>query len=312
MAPSDDNIPTAIDVFCGAGLWSYAAQREGVIPIAGIDHDAAACASYQANHPHARCIHADVREVDFRVFTGVDLVLGSPPCITYSCGAGTRRSDSDEALHFARAVADIRPRAFILENVPDFARFSSFRRMMRQFDDCFTYVHVLNAADFGVPQRRRRMFVVGARTPIPFALVASRPPPSIGAILDPTAPMRPIESLSPGTRARIAAIPAIRFILLYYSQDFRGWQSLDAPLRTVTTVNKFLLTDKRSGTARMLTEHELRRAMAIPDSYTFCGSQRSRLRQIGNAVVPPVARFVLRSALAAFRPCIAGVDVSPA
>jgi DNA (cytosine-5)-methyltransferase 1 len=280
---------TGIDLFCGAGLWSHALAKAGMHVVCGIDADPVACMTYRANHPTTACIESDIRDVDFDAFAGVDVVVGSPPCVTFSCGAGSARRDCDLALHFARAVHAIRPQAFLLENVPEFRTFPSYREMLRRLNSYVIYEYIADSADFGVPQRRRRLFVIGASTMLP---TLGREPTRWRCaldILDPLAPLNDIARLKECTRRRISSVPETRFILVYYSSDARGWQSCQAPLRTVTTVNKFLLVDVSVGGARMLTEQELRRAMDIPESYIILGNARQRLRQIGNAVVPSVA-----------------------
>jgi len=285
---------TVVDLFCGAGLFSRAARRAGLVPVGAVDWDADACASYAANHPVAP-VCADARDIDFRAWRGVDMVIGSPPCTRFSPAAARGRTGDDQlALQFARAVREIEPRAFVLENVVGLRRFSVFQSLLSALRSYYISAFVLNSADFGVPQRRVRLFVAGSRDGFP-ALA----PPRAAHV-----PVRAILTDAP-CRSRLSDLAIARllrniiereYIASYYSSSSRVWQSLDRPLRTVTTISRHLLV--KDGYARMLNETEHRRAMDIPEQYVLCGSLRSRMRQIGNAVVPAVARAVINAACA--------------
>ncbi len=89
------------------------------------------------------------------------------------------------------------------------------------------------------------------------------------------------------------------FLLVYYSSDGGGgWQPLDRPLRTITTVDRFALIrhDGREARIRRLQIPELKRAMGFPDDYRLGeGTRRDRIRLLGNGVSPPVMEAVLRS-----------------
>lgn len=148
--------------------------------------------------------HADVRDVDFSKHCGVDLVAGGPPCQPFSMGgkAAGMNDDRDMFPQAVRAVAEIHPRAFIFENVkgllrPTFSNYVEFIRLQLEFpsfpisknvswdknlarlqrhkeqignDDTNlryrVHVHQVNAADYGIPQQRHRVFFVGFRSDV--------------------------------------------------------------------------------------------------------------------------------------------------
>jgi DNA (cytosine-5)-methyltransferase 1 len=91
------------------------------------------------------------------------------------------------------------------------------------------------------------------------------------------------------------------FILVYYGTDgCGGWQPLDVPLRTVTTLDRFALVEPTSKghTMRMLQPTELRRAMGFPASYRFPnGTRREKIQLLGNAVCPPVMKSLVAGLL---------------
>lgn len=138
---------------------------------------------YLANHPTTDYVLGDIRKV--QSFPQADLLVGCYPCQGFSQG-GVRdpgRSINYLYLEFRRALAAIRPKAFIVENVSGMVR-ENFRHLLedqlRVFRLCgYRVTHsVLNAADYGVPQERRRIFIVGIRSD--FGLKYSFPTESHG------------------------------------------------------------------------------------------------------------------------------------
>jgi DNA (cytosine-5)-methyltransferase 1 len=172
---------------------------------------------------------------------------------------------------------------------------------------------VLDASDLGVPQSRRRLFIVGDRQREPKVFNGRRhgPRKTVSSILDregtwPTSPLnapkRAKDTLERAQRAMKALGDDASFLLVYYGTDGAGgWQPLDRPLRTVTTVDRFaLVRPSESGpTMRMLQVPELKRAMGFPDEFKLpVGTRRDRIRLLGNGVCPPVMQSVV-SALTA-------------
>ena len=167
----------AIDLCCGAGGLTNGLRRAGWDVVAGIDVDDAVGPTYGRNNPTSRFVPADLRSItdqDVRALaSGVPsrelLIAGCAPCQAFSKQRGRsgleRRSDATLLREFGRLVVALRPRAVLMENVPgiaDVPGFSVFRRFIRNLHGCgYDYVHrVLNAADFGVPQHRRRRVLV--------------------------------------------------------------------------------------------------------------------------------------------------------
>ncbi|MGB3935175.1 MAG: DNA cytosine methyltransferase, partial [Burkholderiales bacterium] len=161
--------------------------------------------------------------------------------------------------------------------------------------------HVIDAADCGVPQNRRRLFVVGMRNrkPLPESLRPTTPHVPIASVLDFSAgKWSPIEK--PGRAAaslrRIEAgrrLYGPRFVCPYYSlgSGITG-RSLDRPLGTVTTISRWALVD--GDRMRMLTVEELRAAMGFHAGYRLAPSKRDSEKLLGNAVAPPCAEFLVR------------------
>ena len=170
-----------IDVFSGSGGFSLGLEQAGFTPALAIDSDARAMAAYGANFPSAISATEDVSLVagtDLLERAGLascDLVVGGPPCQAFSFAGKRREADPRGRLplEFARLVSEISPQYFVMENVPgillpQFAALrQGFRERMRRVGYRLADPWLLDAADFGVPQRRHRVFLVGARIGLP-------------------------------------------------------------------------------------------------------------------------------------------------
>lgn len=177
-APAPGDIPSlrVLDLFCGAGGSSLGAIRAGCDLVAGVDTDDRALATHRANLPGAHLRH-DLRGVDPDILpsTDIDWVHGSPPCRGFSHATGRTRTLNDDPNALVGAflswVAALEPRYVTMENVSAMQSISgAFMRETRETLADAGYVskwETVNAADHGVPQTRRRVFVVGVREDLP-------------------------------------------------------------------------------------------------------------------------------------------------
>ena len=163
--------PTGIDLFSGAGGLTLGLKAAGVRTIAAVEVEPNRIATYLKHTSAETMLVSDIRQVDFTPFRRrIDLLYGGPPCQPFSSG-GLRRAMADERNmipHFLRAVEIIDPASVLLENVPGLAsgdRVHYLQSIVEQLEQLgySTASKVLNAADFGVPQKRRRLFVVGMK-----------------------------------------------------------------------------------------------------------------------------------------------------
>ncbi len=323
-----------LDLFAGAGGLSLGLEEAGMEVTAAAEWDTDALATYALHHPSARLLPGDVAEVDFRDFKGsVRVVAGGPPCQPWSDGGKRLGHDDprDGFPQFARVVREIEPDAFLLENVAGFTRMSmrdQFAVLIQTFVDMgFTVAwKVLRAADFGVPQRRQRLFIVGMRSgafawPEPtHGPNASRPWRSASEVVDPASP---IGDLNP-SKIVYAKNPEPR-PSPYDGHLFNGGgRPIDlknlAPtmlasmggnktpwldtLNMVPAYHAHLMAGgtPRSGEipgARRITVAEAAVFQTFPLGTTFAGRRSSQYRQVGNAVPPRLAREVGRALIQA-------------
>jgi DNA (cytosine-5)-methyltransferase 1 len=182
----------ALDLFCGAGGMSYGFQEAGFFVAAGLDNDTDACATHAAHFlSKTRCLDLEtVKDPQALMETmgipRVDIIIGGPPCQGFSvAGRGKVRSLStaiQEEIYarnylykvFVRFVEALRPSLFVMENVPHLHSFADgviAQAIVQDFEPLDYYVYlppyqdpvVLDAEKFGVPQIRRRLFIIGSR-----------------------------------------------------------------------------------------------------------------------------------------------------
>lgn len=306
-------------MFCGTGGSSAGAKAAGCEIVAAIDMCPIATQTYRANFPHTRVIRGRLEDISLSALReqvgDIDLLVASPECTDHTCAKGSAPRDEESratAMQVIRYARVFRPRWIVLENVVHMRAWSRYGELKRELIPLgyFLAEQVLNAADFGVPQTRRRLYIVGDREAPP-TLVKRNPnrhPRPVKSVLDPSGTWRTSPLFSPG-RAKATIERAGRafdalgedasFLLVYYGSDGSGgWQSLERPLRTVTTVDRFaLVVPGRTGPEiRMLQVPELKRAMGFPDRFQLpFGTRRERVRLLGNAVCPPVMEAVIKT-----------------
>ena len=309
-------------MFCGAGGSSAGARAAGTDVIAGVDMCPIAAETFAANFPDARVVAGRLEDICLgalnRTVGKIDLLLASPECTDHTCAKGSAPRDEASratAMLVVEYASALRPRWLILENViymRPWSRYGELKHGLRGLG-YHLQEHVLDAADFGVAQRRRRLFLVGDRSRPPALAIRGRPDPKRTAesVLDADGVWRTSalfdERRAPATLERAergfrALGKDASFLLVYYGNDGAGgWQPLNRPLRTITTLDRFALVryDGYEPRMRMLQVPELKRAMGFDDDFLFpVGTRRNRIRLLGNGVCPPVMTAVVESLVA--------------
>jgi DNA (cytosine-5)-methyltransferase 1 len=164
---------SGLSLFSGAGGMDVGFIRAGIEIVGANDIDKDACLTYEENHPKGIIKCGDINDnlMEMRQFEGIDLVFGGPPCQGFSVAGKMNPNDPRSKLlwAFMEAVELIMPRAFICENVKALAvlnKWADIRQELFSFADRLGYRYklvILNSSDFGVPQSRERMFLIGFR-----------------------------------------------------------------------------------------------------------------------------------------------------
>ena len=163
---------TCVEICAGAGGQALGLAMAGFVHVALVEYEADYCKVLKDNRPEWNVICADVHDFDGRPYRGVDLFAGGVPCPPFSV-AGKQLGKDDERDLFPEAIRlikEIQPRAVMLENVRGFLD-SSFNEYRTHILDSIqelgykTQIKLLNASNFGVPQLRPRVVIVGIPSP---------------------------------------------------------------------------------------------------------------------------------------------------
>lgn len=331
--------PVAIDLFSGCGGLTLGLRRAGFDVKAAVDVDQLAVRTYRDNHPRTVVVEEDIKSITGAALLKraglskrrIDLVAGCPPCQGFSSlrtlNGGKRVNEpmNDLVFEFVRIVEELNPRAVMLENVPglfDDRRLVEVERRLSELGfNCAS--SVFDAAEYGVPQRRRRMILVGAREFEPeFGRRAKKPMTVRAALSSLDAPSTSADPLhnykvsrAEHVHALIKKIPkngGSRSSLAHEEQlpchkacagfhDVYGRMAWDEPSPTITggcinpSKGRFLHPQQN----RAITLREAALLQGFPENYRF-SMQRGRYpaaQMIGNAFPPGLAERHARALL---------------
>ena len=338
LAGGDDFVRTAVDLFAGAGGATQGLKDAGYNVIAAVENDSAAATSFGLNHPETGLFTADIRTLDSNdvrsflqesgQFTSrLDLLNACPPCQGFSSRGARNKGDerNELLLQVPIWIESFRPRALILENVPGVATDVRFRQLtdLLAASDYGQRSYVIDASDYGVPQRRRRLFHLAvhgiAEEQLPVELADCLPDHinierqtsgdwlAIADAQKERDPLHRSRTLQPRTLERVRAVPIAgsRFDLPEHLQlachkrlDARtgGRRAVEAygrvkaddvaPTMTTrcTTVSCGRFIHPTKN--RGLTLREASLLQTFPPDYQLSGTYGEIERQIGNAVPP--------------------------
>ncbi len=178
--------PTAVEFFCGAGGMSLGMEQAGFDVLLGVDVDGHHASVHKRNFPNHPALCRSVEELTADgIYESIgqrlelDLVCGGPPCQGFSNMGLRDLKDPRNSLvdHFARLIAELRPKCFVMENVPGMANgktkpvLDAVVKFLEESGYTITKpVQILDASDFGVPQKRKRLFLLGARSDLGITL----------------------------------------------------------------------------------------------------------------------------------------------
>lgn len=300
----------AIDLFAGAGGWTEGATQAGVTVVAAANHWAKAVASHELNHPNTIHHCQDLNLFDPGDYPAHDLMLASPSCQGHSparrrdlFGAEARHDKSRATAWCVVDTAEIcRPKALIVENIPAFYKWALYPQWKASLEALGYHLreHVLDAADFGVPQNRERAIITGCLSrPIQIGsgrvewVAASSflrfDKGNWSPINKPSRAQATLDRIATGRRQ----LGTGRFLAPYYSEGsgLTG-RSIDRPIGTVTTLDRFLLVD--GDRCRCLMVEEYKAAQSFRADYKLTGNRRDQIMQLGNAVPPLLAAHCVR------------------
>lgn len=310
-----------LDVFCGAGGLSTGFESAGFTVIAGIDWNEDYLATFDRNHTDSQAIQSNLfeesptdvlEEYDIDA-DEVDVIVGGPPCKGFSVAGERDPNDErntlvDSYLDFVQAV---QPRVFVMENVPGILSMEDgavVDHILARADELGYRVdyQLLNAADYGVPQARKRVFFIGRRDGGTPRFPAPTHAPPAEAETDGLKPHVTVEEAFEGidwesvenhvktnhqddTVERIKEVEHGESLYDSYSDSWRRLYP-DRPAPTIKEnhnapfIHPF---ENRVGTVR-----ECAVLQGFPLDYVFEGAKSTQLKTVGNAVPPPLAAAI--------------------
>ena len=326
---------TVVDLFAGVGGLSYGFSRNDrfeIILANEMQKDIAK--AYTINHPSVNMLQGDIKDLSENILRQaignrtVDIVVGGPPCQSYST-LGKRQMDARANLfmEYKRVLRILHPRAFLFENVKGILSMDKgtlFEHVRKEFEDIGYSLQykILNAVDYGVPQLRERVILVGFLGDNPFQY----PEPTHGEGLLPYVTLqdalKDLPALSCGEENTVYAAPPDNEFLSWVRQggsdtlmehkapnnsahlrELRpksGFKNTYAKLwweKPATTITRNFACPSSSRCihprdSRALTIREGARLQSFPDNYQFYGSDCLKRLEIGNAV-PPLLSMAL-------------------
>jgi DNA (cytosine-5)-methyltransferase 1 len=321
--------PAAIDLCCGLGGLSFAVKKLGLEVIAGVDIDRGATKTFSKNFPAAKVLQGSVRSKailaecakllhDCKASGRTTLVLSGPPCQGFSAAGSRDPADPRNRvlLAVARAVVQLQPDCGIIENVATVLahqhrrRIGKFKRLLK--DHGYNVAHVvLNACEFGVSQRRKRVFFLVTRKPL-----------YEKKLLD---LLEKLKVAPVGSRIALQGLsrPKVRpddyddehdygntpnHFSMQHSQRVKEKISKITPGKGPMSYRRLhpdrpantLFSGHRAPPAhysqrRSITVREAARLQGFPDEFRVYGSFGKQMEQVTNAVPPPLARAVVRA-----------------
>lgn len=275
-----------------------------------IDNDKYAVETYNKNFDHkAEC--ADICDVDFSNIPDVDIMIGGFPCQSFSTVNPTKNTNDERANLYKQIVRFLNskhPKYFICENVKGLMTLQKgaiIKKIVTEFREEGYHVtyQLMKAVDFGIPQRRERVIIVGIRNDIastfafPEALYKESSYVPLGSVID---------KLEIPEKKYYFSDKAVQGVKNAKNNMKRGlWQDLNAPCLTVTSHlaktsmnsrDPILLVDSDKEIYRRFTPREAARIQSFPDTFVLNDSESKSYKQIGNAV-PPVLMWHIANSL---------------
>lgn len=317
--------PTVFEIFAGAGGMALGFEKAGLEIKYLLENDSNCCNTLRKNRPNWNIMQEDIRNVDFKKYK-VDIVSGGFPCQPFShAGHKLGFEDTRGSLfyEFARALKEIKPKIFIAENVEAIIRNNdgkTFKTILEIFDSFGYKMHtdVLNAVNYLVPQKRKRVIFVGVKKGYDFSF----PNPSKKSLTLRDALKNVKKSI--GMKYSDSKISLLEHVppggcwinmpekiqkqymgkSFYSSGGRRGMGrriSWDEPCLTLTCSPGQKMTERcHPDETRPFTVREYARIQTFADSWKFEGSLSSQYKQIGNAVPVQLSKALGKSLLNSF------------
>ena len=297
---------TFIDLFSGAGGFSFGLKNSGLEHIYGIDSWCVASESYKINIGSHVCEDLVKSKPNF-LNKEVDILVGSPPCQTFSLANRRNANNLEEGsllyLSFLKYLKFYKPKIFVLENVMGLLSYKVMNSkviddMIKAFSINYSVrVFKVCCSDFGVPQKRKRVLIIGVQKKFGVSFPDLKKNPCKKSLRYFLLDKKEVDSslfLSNKAISGILRRQKVNSIKGYgYGVKYLN---IDGFCNTITANywkdGYSSLIKYSESEIRRLTEIEIKRIQSFPDTFNFIGSKKNRYIQIGNAVPPKLAYFL--------------------
>jgi DNA (cytosine-5)-methyltransferase 1 len=314
-----DSSVTAIELFAGAGGLALGLEKAGIDTVAHVEIDKFCCETLRKNRPHWNVVSSDISNVDFTKYKHrIDIVTGGFPCQAFSYAGkkmGFRDTRGTLFYEFARCVKEVEPKVFLAENVRGLVShdngrtFKTIISVLSEMDYSIRY-KVLNAAYYGVGQKRERIFIIGAKPGMQYQFPEPDKSMTILRAALKNCPKSEGQEYSKRKKEVLALVPPggswvdlphdVQLSYMGRSIHSGGGKrgmarriSWDEPCLTLTCSPSQKQTERcHPDETRPFTVREYARIQSFPDTWDFCGGIGEKYKQIGNAVPVEMARRV--------------------
>lgn len=314
-----------IDLFSGAGGFSLGFDNKGFDNVFSVDIEPNFCKTYKHNFSNHKLIEKDICELSdseieyHKEFDEIDVVIGGPPCQGFSIAGNIGRTFVDDPRNrlfkeFVRVVKVVKPKFFVMENVArlyNHKKGETRKEIIKDFEklgykvDC----KILNSADYGVPQVRKRVIFIGTVNNVEIQF----PPQEVEEYVSVKEALSSYPKLESGEESSIPNHIAMShsdqmLTKMSYVTDGGDRNEIPVKIRPKSgDVRKYIkyASDKPSVCVtgdmrkifhyeqnRALTVRELAKLQSFPDDFVFKGNRISQQQQVGNSVPPKMAEAI--------------------
>ncbi len=300
-----------VDLFAGAGGFSRGFEMEGFEVAVAVENFRPVAETYKTNFPDTEVIVRDVKLVSGReiesICGDVDVLIGSPPCEPFT-SANARRFPKPEdrlysdrrgqlTLHFIRLVKELKPKVFVMENVPKILELKE--ALIREFRKAGYEVHfnILRAENYGNPSKRARVFVSNVKIDPKPEGRKMKVIDAIGDLPDPDGSIPNHEILLKVPKGKLERIRRLR-----WGESLVRFEGAGRICTNLTRLHPYRLAPTIMGNSRFvhpfqdrfLTVREHARLMGFPDYHVFLGGKNVQYDMVGEAVPVPLSRAIAK------------------
>lgn len=326
-----------LDLFCGCGGLSLGFEQAGFEISLGIDNWKESLNTFQNNHKNSEILCADLSKIKPQeINKNFDVIIGGPPCQGFSISGKRNPNDPRNKLYqsFVSFVEYFKPKSFIMENVPNLVAMNNGKakdQIIKEFEELgYKVVYkILLASDFGVPQNRKRVVIVGLKKGkefifpkgkynnnkiTSFEAISDLPENEVDdGTLYPHSPKSEYQKMIRENSTKIFNHETTKHTektekIISLVPDGGNYKDLPKNLQNTRKVNiawTRLNSKKPSFTIdtghnhhfhykfnRVPTVRESARIQSFPDTFIFCGKKNDQLKQVGNAVPPIIGKAI--------------------